>query len=178
MHHRTVIRHGIVAVLTGATNAGARVQGSRIEPYRDTELPAISVYTAREPIEPDSGADAPRELTRELRAEIAIWVALNGAAPDPFDPLDDITEQVETVMDANRFLGGAAGDSVLEDTEIRIHDDRGDPLLAVATLTYVVTYRTTPGVTATDDFLVADTTTQIGGAGADNTARDQVNVRT
>ena len=93
------------------------------------------------------------------------------------DAVDDLTEQVEAVMDANRFLDGEAGDTVLEDTEIQVHDDRGDPLIAVATLTYVVTYRTTPGVTATDDFLVADTTTQIGGAGDDNTARDQVNVR-
>lgn len=177
-HQRKLIRHAIVALLTNATAAGARVQGSRLELNRKTELPAISVYTLREPVEPDSAETAPREVTRELKVEIAIWVALNGAALDPLDPVDDMTEQVEAVMDADRFVGGNVADSVLEDTEIKVLDEeRGDPLVACATLTYAVTYRTTPGVTATDDFLRANTTTQVGDAGDDNTASDLTNVR-
>jgi len=178
-HQRKPIRHALVALLTNATAAGTRVQGTRLEPHKRTELPAISVYTLREPVDPDSGDTAPRELTRELEAQISVWVALDGAAADPMDAVDDITDQVEAVMDANRFAGGLVADSILRDTEITVTDkERGDPLVAVVTLTYAVTYFTLPGTTApTDDFLRANTTTQLPGVADDNTMHDQLDVR-
>lgn len=177
-HPRTLVRRAVIARLTNATTAGARVQGTRVEPLKKTLLPAISVETFKEPVDPDSADTEPRELLRMLSVEVIGWVALNGVAPnDVCDVIDDLAEQIEAAMDADRYLGGAAADSVLEDTEIEIRDDGNDPLIGVVVLTYSVTYRTTSGATATDDFLTAGVTTQIVGAAANNVAGDLVDVR-
>lgn len=176
-HQRKLIRHAIIAQLTGATAAGARVQGTRVEPHKKGELPAISVYTLREPVDPDSASTAPRELTRGVKVEITGWVALLGVAPlDVGDTIDDLAEQIELAVDADRYFGGTASESVLEDTEIEIRDE-GDRLIGIVTLTYAVTYRTSPAAPVLDEFLTAKATTQIVGAASNNTVSDQVTVR-
>lgn len=177
-HPRKLMRHAVVAQLTNKTAAGARVQGTRLETYRSSKLPAISVYTLHEPVDPDSDQTSPVELLRQPKVEVSAWVALNGAAADPMDTVDDLAEQIEAAMDADRYLGGTAGDSVLEDTEITFMTE-ADPLVAVLTLTYAVTYRTTPGtVVPIDDFLRAGVTTQVAGGVPDTApAEDLVDVR-
>lgn len=177
-HPRKLLRHAVVAQLTNKTAAGSRVQGTRLETYRNTKLPAIAVYTLHEPVDPDSDQTSPVELRRQPKVEVSAWVALNGAAADPMDPVDDLAEQIEAAMDGDRYLGGTAGDSVLEDTDITFMTE-ADPLVAVLTLTYAVTYRTTPGtVVPTDDFLRVDAKTQVGGGVLDTPiAEDLVNVR-
>ncbi|MGN6105198.1 MAG: hypothetical protein ACTHU0_08845, partial [Kofleriaceae bacterium] len=116
-HPRKLIRHAVVAQLVGATAAGARVQATRVEPLRKGKLPTISVYTLHEPIDQDaSAATNPRELTRTVKVEIAGWVAHSDALPVD-DAMDDLAEQIEAAMDADPYLGGKAGDSILEETE-------------------------------------------------------------
>ena len=161
-HQRKVIRHAIVALLTNATVAGARVQGTKVKTYRPVELPAIAVYTLHEPVQDVDTDTAPPESTRVTEVQVIAWVKLDADAADPMDPVDDICEQIETAMDANRFLGGEAADVTLTDTEIDIlKEDGADPLVGRATLTYAVTYRTQPADSVLDDFLRAKATHQL-----------------
>ena len=180
-HPRKLIRHAVVAQLTNATAAGDRVQPTRVEPHRKRNLPAISVYTMHEPVDDASSKTSPRELTREPRVEIAAWVVHSEALPVD-DAMDDLAEQIEAAMDADRFIGGAAGGSVLEETVMQVvdEDENGrpiDPILGIVTLTYAVTYRTTPATGPLDEFRRANVTTQIPGVGADNAVHDQFDLQ-
>lgn len=160
-HPRQLVREAVVARLLNATAAGTRVTSTRVEPHKRNALPAISVYTLREPVRPESDTTAPRELTRDVKVEIAGWVSHSEALPVDV-AMDDLALEIETAMDVDRYLGGAAGDSVLEDTEMQVIEDQGaDPLIGIVTLTYSVTYRTSPTTLTLDDFLRAKATHQL-----------------
>lgn len=166
-HQRKLVRQAVVALLTNATSAGARVFDTRRAPHKRSLLPAIVVYTLREPDVVESG-EAPRELERVVRAEIAGYVADTEAVPLG-DAMDDLAEQIEAVMDANRYLGGAAAESVLESTEMMVptEDDRSDPPVGIVVLTYAVTYRTEPTVGPLDDFITVHTDHEVVSAVTD-----------
>lgn len=183
-HPRKVIRHYIRSLLTNATAAGARVQSTRIEPHRKTQLPAISVYTLREPVDVDKSADtAPRALFRDVKVEIAVWV------PGPADPegdiadaMDDFSEQIEALMDGDRYLGGLtnglARDTILENTELAVRGGEGaEPAIGVLTMTYSVQYRSSAAQLAVDDFLRAHVKTQMPGVEDAGAAVSDINVR-
>ncbi len=172
-HPRKLIRHAVVALLTGATAAGARVQGTRVDPHRGTQLPALSVYTLNDPVTEDVSADA--ERTHELELEIAGWVAHSDAIPVD-DAMDDLAEEVEAVMLTSPYLGGAAGDVRLLGTTMEVREDNGrsDPLIGIIVLTYAVTYRVDLVAAApTDDFLRVGATHRIVGAGDNVAAQDR-----
>lgn len=181
-HPRKLVRHAIVARLLGVTIAGVRVQPTRIEPHRKTQLPAIGVYTLRETIDVTASAlTAPRLLSRNLHVEVAAWVTHSLTAPAD-DALDDIAEQIEAALGADRYLGGrVAGlvkDTILESTEIRIVAGEGnDPEVGIITLTYAVSYNTDDASMSPDDFLRAHTTTKLPTAEVANAAIDDINVR-
>jgi hypothetical protein len=176
LHPRQAVIDSVIARLTGATVAGSRVEDTRVEPYVPGELPAISVYALREPVRPESAGMAPRELTRDVKVEIVGQVAHTAALPVG-KAMNAIALEIETAMDADQYLGGAAGDSILEDTEMEIRDE-GDPLVGVVVLTYSVTYRTSPAAPGDlDDFRRVGATTQIVGADEDNTVSDLVVVQ-
>lgn len=179
-HQRKLIRHAVVAVLANAaTAAGARVQGTRIDSHKKTEIPAISVYTLSETVDDAGSGAAPREITRNVKLEVAGWVAHSDVLPVD-DAMDDLAEQIESAMDANRYLGGEAADTILESTEmqVRAEDGRSDPLTGIVTLTYSVTYRTTPVPPADlDDFLDVDAKHRIVGAVEANQAQEQFSVQ-
>lgn len=175
-HPRKLIRHAVAALLLGKTAAGDRVTRTRVEPNKKHELPAISVYTPNEPVT-EGGTSAPRELTRELKVEITAWAAHTAASPAD-DALDDLAEQIEAAMDAERYIDNLVADSVLEDTEFTMLNEGGaDPLTGAITLTYSVTYRTQPADGESAEFLHAGVTTQVAGADDDNVASDLINVR-
>jgi hypothetical protein len=176
-HPRKLIRQAVVALLAGAnTAAGARVQGTRVEPHKKSQLPAISVYTLREPVDQAASNDtAPRELTRDVKLEITGWVAHSDVLPVD-DAMDDLAEQIEAAMDADPYLGGKAADSILEDTVMQVLEDdgRSDPLIGIVTLTYSATYRTSPAAPANlDDFEVVHADHRIVGAVQANQASDE-----
>lgn len=164
-HPRKLVRDAVTALLTNATAAATRVFPTRIDPIRNSKLPAIAVYTPSEEIVPEKSDTAPRELHRIVKLEIVGFVEHTSAVPAD-DAMDAIAEQIEAAMDANRYLGGAAGDSVLESTlmQIREEDGRSDPLVGMVTLTYAVEYRTQPIVGALDDFLTGTAEHRIVGA--------------
>jgi len=168
-HQRKLIRHAAVALLKGgATAAGARVQGTRIEPHKKSQLPAISVYTLSETTDPTSAETAPVELTRELKLEIAGWVVHSDAYPVD-DAMDDLAEQIETIMAADYWLANTCVAQLLESTEMQVVEDdgRSDPVVGIVTLTYSITYRTSEGDTASDAFVTVDAKHQIVGGVTD-----------
>ncbi|HET9063672.1 MAG TPA: hypothetical protein VFO62_10325 [Candidatus Binatia bacterium] len=178
-HPRKLIRHAVVALLTNATAAGARVKDTRVEPHRKGALPAIAVYTLREPVNQDVSGGAPLELTRDVKVEIAGFVGVRD--PDTVaDELDDLAEQIEAAMDNDRYLGGLAADSILESTEMQVREEDGasDPLIGIITLTYSVTYQTSPAVPDDlEDFLRVGAEHRIVGAVAANAANDAFTVQ-
>lgn len=166
-HQRKLVRQAVVALLANTTAAGARVQATRIDPWKK-QLPAISVYTLSEESAPEAELSAPRELLRIVKVEIAGFVAHTEAVPVD-DAMDNLAEQIEAVMDADRYLGGAAGESVLERTEMQVReeDGRSDPLVGIVTLTYAVEYRTEATVGPLDDFITVHTDHEVVSAVTD-----------
>lgn len=176
-HQRELIREAVIRILSNATAAGTRVTSTRVDAHKKNELPALSVYTLSEEVEPASDTSSPRELTRKLNLEIAGWVAHSAALPVEI-AMDDLAREIENAMDADVYLSDLAGDSMLTATEMTIVEEKIDPLVGIVTLTYSVTYRTFVGATpATDDFNTAGTTTQIVGATTGNAASDVIDVQ-
>lgn len=169
-HQRKLIRHAVVDLLIAAnTAAGARVLATRIDPIRKTGLPALSVYTLREDVDPDSNTTAPVELKRYTSLEVSGWVAHSDDIPVD-DAMDNLAEAIENAMSNDPTFGGAAEDSFLESTEMQVmaEDGRSDPLVGNVVLTYQVTYRTSPPVPGTlDDFLTVNATEKVTGGVAD-----------
>ena len=155
-HQRKLIRQWLATQLAAAgTNAGARVTSTRIEPNKGTQLPAISVYTLGDETDlGNSEQTAPRELKRSINLEIAMFVGGRDSLPAD-DQVDDLCEQVEAFMDANRWLGGHASNSILTGTvvEIAAVDGRSDPIVGIAVLSYSITYRTSPAAASNLDNL-------------------------
>jgi hypothetical protein len=173
MHQRQVIRQAVISQLLGKTAAGARVTSTKVERHKKGELPAISVYTLSESV--DAGA-RPRELSRELAVEVAAWAEHSETYPID-NQLDDLAKQIEAAIDADPYLGDACGlyGAKLADTEVTIRDE-GDPLIGIIALTYTVPYVTSPDAPVLDDFNTANATTQIVGAGSNNTVSDVIDV--
>jgi hypothetical protein len=137
-HQRQLIREAVKAQLLGKTAALARVFETRVVPFKNLELPAVSVYILSEAVDAASKLTAPRELTRT--AQVAIEAAVKqGANAD--DAMDSIAMEIERALDADWTFGGTASDSILLSTDLET-DDRGDMLVGLVRLTYAVTYFT------------------------------------
>lgn len=138
-HPRKLIRDKIVERLKGNTDAGLRVYGSRVLPYwngrqgLEAALPAILVYTLREPAEIFN--QAPREYRRIV--QVAVQAVVMGEDVD--DPLDDLARQIELCLFAEDTLDGTAADLVLQETEI-VFTDEGEREMGAARLAWEVTY--------------------------------------
>lgn len=167
-HQRQLIREAVKAQLVGTaptyrTGAGARVYETRMAPFRRLELPAIAVYVLEESIDPASKSRAPRELTRNLQLQVVAVVEASAAVDDA---MDAIALEIERALDADRWFGGTAGDSILSSVQMGIDDEGGKPVGAVQ-MVYAVTYRT-DAPSAADlpplpDFSKAHVETSLGG---------------
>lgn len=165
LHERKQLRDAVVAqLIAGATSAGARVRPSRMEPPQTSELPAIGVYTPDEEV--TGLATAPRELTRTAVVAIEAWVI---AAQNLEDAFDALALQIETAMDTDLWLGGAANTSVLSGTSTGIQLDGARPM-GMLRLEYTCVYktdqRTAAAHAAREDFTTLDTRTNLNGAQA------------
>ena len=176
-HQRKIIREAVAAQLVGKTGAAARVFETRLVPYRRLELPALAVYTKSESVDPASADTSPRELRRNLQLVVEGAVKLG---EDVDDALDQLALEVERAMDADRYFGGAAGESVLTSTDTGISEE-GDRPIGILILTYAVTYRTDSPAAADleplPDFTTADVKTDLSGTTAPgNQAEDRIAV--
>lgn len=178
-HQRQVIREAAVAQLKGVspafkTMAGARVYETRMVPWRNQELPAISVFSGDESV--DDQQSAPRELKRKLDLTIDAVVI---ASEDLDDVLDAFALEVERAMHADPTLGGAASDTVLKRTTIGTMVEGNRPIGAVQ-LVYETTYYTNApeaSDTTLDDLETVTSKTSLSGLQAvAEQAQDVVNL--
>jgi hypothetical protein len=176
-HPRTQLVEAVVALLTNATTAGARVYDHRVDPIKD--LPAIVVYAWDE--SSDQEGSSPPNLLRELDVDVVLYVEHTEAVSAP-KAANRLALQVEAVFDANPFLQGLAENSYLKTTAIgvRPQDGGGSPLVGEATLTFGVLYRTKPiPPTLVDDLTTVKNTIQpIGGVADTPPDVDQFTVET
>jgi hypothetical protein len=167
-HPRKLVRNAVVTMLTDATAAGKRVDSSRVDPHKKSQLPAISVYTLHDEVDEEATAgNAPRERTHKLELQIQGYVDVSDTVADD---MDDLAEQIEAVMEGDPYLDGTAGESMLTGTAMQVREPEGrnDPLVGVVTLVYSVTYRKSPAVNAAlDDFVTVDAKHQLVGGVAD-----------
>ena len=131
---RKNIRDAVVTLLSGATAAGTNVYANRETSLWETELPAILVYTKEETAEPRSISYKQSIRTLDLIVEIK---ALATEIVD--NQLEDIAEDVETVMIANQSLSGSALSVEYISTSISLDSD-SETEKGVAALTFKVKY--------------------------------------
>lgn len=158
------------------TLAGARVKPTRIDIYKRNEMPAITVYTLREPVNPDSQQTAPAELERDCKMDVVGSVPVDPDADDAQDQVDELARQIESVVGRDPSLGNACESVTLEETVVEFLRE-GDVLVGRIVMTYSVIYRTQAELDAPiDDFLRATVTTQVNGA-VQNPIVEQINIR-
>lgn len=135
MHKRTEIRQFIISAITNTETLGANVFGSRVYPLEQTALPSACVYTVRE--ESERKTIGGGSLHRNLAVRIDVYVA--GLNID--DACDQVAEEVEAALAADKTFGGHVIDSMLNSTEINFSDD-GDKPNGLMSLTYECLYIT------------------------------------
>ena len=133
MHPRKAIRHAVVAQLTGKTSAGQSVFATREVPWRQVELPGISVYTLEED---DQNGKRPVKLA------VLLVASLNEKVDDA---LDDLAAEVEAVLNADLSFGGTAMASRYTGMLEEILENQGVPVGAMR-ITYEAWYLGRPSV--------------------------------
>ena len=176
MHQRQTIREAIHTALLNNTTAAARVSRNRLNPYRIKELPAIDIVSVADDVEPDSVDTAPRELEHSYSVGVRGWVAVTD---DVDDVMDDLAQEIETLMYADPYFGGATADSILTGTSFDF-SPQGDLDAGSVTLLYDFKYQTQapePPV-GLDDFNTAHATHKQGAAQHDDDdAEDDITVQ-
>lgn len=139
-HIRKQIRDRVESILaSGVSLAQRRVYASRVYPFTESQLPAVTVYSGSEA----SGLQTMgvRTLARDLSLVIDAYVRVT----DTFDDdVDALCVQIEETIAADYTLNGLVKDSVLTSTEIDFDGDAERPV-GVARLTYTIRYVTTIG---------------------------------
>ena len=139
-HARKQIRDAAgVALVTGATAAGANVYISRSYPLQAANLPALRVYTTDEASETDERTmGAAPQL---LRKQLLIIEGVLKQTTDIDDAMDALAAEVEIVL-AENLLGGLIKDIVIAGTNLDVNTD-GEQPVGVVTMSYEVLYMTT-----------------------------------
>lgn len=135
-HPRQDIRDAIVTMLSnGNTSAGTNVFSSRIKPITEANVPAINVQTFRE------NATLFNETKRIYRRILTVGIAvIDRANNDLDDKLDQIADQVESIILKDETLGGVASDTKLSDTNMRL--ELGDNTIGGVIISFDVEYYT------------------------------------
>ncbi len=148
MHQRQIIREAVHAVLLGNTSAGTQVSKNRQRPYRTAQLPAIDLMNADDAVDSESANTAPKELLHTYSLDVRVRVAVTDAVDDAMDAL---AEEIEPLMHADPFFGGAAGEkgSSLTGTSFDF-DTEGEFDIGLMTLSYDFKYYTQADAVKTD----------------------------
>jgi len=145
-HARKAIRDNIISVLTGLSTTGARVYQSRVYPLDKSKLPGLCIYTKSEQSTVMTmGAD--RTIQRVLSVSIEAYVR---GVTGYDNALDDICEEVEIALLADRKRGGLAKDTQVTGFSADYSGD-GEQPVATGVITVDVTYHTkelTPGTSS------------------------------
>lgn len=134
-HKRTLIRAAVKALLAGNTDAGNNVFTSRKTNYLVSELPAINIRLGDEEATP-----------RDIRGlifvrNVALLIEIKASDMTTLDDtLDNIAEEVETALNADKSLGGLVHGTIYRSTsEVEIDEDGNKPIGSI-TLTFNIQY--------------------------------------
>jgi hypothetical protein len=136
-HVRQQIREQIGTILTGLATTGSNVYQSRVYALNESSLPALLIYSKSE-ISSIGSIGVNLGIERQLNITIEAYVKANSNFDDT---VDTICAEVEVAMGNNRTINGTAMFNFLEATDISFDGDGENPV-GVATLNYVVEYRT------------------------------------
>jgi hypothetical protein len=135
-HQRTTIIGALVSLLTGATDAESRVYSNRTAEIPNSKLPALNIVTRSESAEPVDTMSS--RYYRTLVVDVEIRAEAN---TDVADALDEICDDVESTINANRTLSGtASGGCVYKSMEQTIDDTGGEKPTGKMILTYEIKY--------------------------------------
>lgn len=174
MHQRQVIREAIQTALLGNTAALANVYKNRQNPFRIRKLPAIDIVSIGDDIADEEMA--PRELKSSYSVGVRAWIAV---VDDVDDVMDAIALEIEAVMHADPYFGGAAADSILTGTSFDFAPE-GDLDAGTITLAYNFTYYTCApdAPVLADDFTTAGAVYNLGNdVHVDDAANDSITVQ-
>ena len=136
-HVRRQIRDRVATLLSqNVSLVKRRVFTTRVHPFNEENLPAISVYTGAEASERMNAGVT--DVIRDLTLDIDIYVRETSKFDDD---VDAIAVQVEEAMAGDFTVNGLAKFSVLTSTEIQF-DGEADQILGIAKLTYSIRYVT------------------------------------
>ena len=144
---RTAIRDAIAARLAGVdgdgeswTAAGPRVFADRLAPLGHEDLPAILVYTRREPVDRDSYPDAGQDGWTRRDLELAIE-AVAAATRDLDDALDGLCAGIERALEWFEIPGFESATIRLTDTDYAVVGiEDGQQPIGVAAMSWTVRY--------------------------------------
>ena len=141
LHPRAAIRLAIVERLRAEMLAPERVLDSPPDPIGDEDVPVLCVYTIEEPAEILDIAW--RRLMRELQVAVHLITARRPEQPDDVLglELDMFAHLIETIVTADRYLGGLVHDLVLLRTD-PLEIEPGERTLAHLRLRFLVKYQT------------------------------------
>lgn len=157
-HQRETIRTAVKAALVaGVPLATPRVFVAQSLPLRESQLPAITIWTPSDKTRGDSVQSAPRELDQDLILEVTAWVVDTGDDDEATaNALDDLLDEIETAMHADPFFGAlpnnVCADSSLNGTTLDLTE--GEHMMGRGVMEYGFLYRTSAPVAPTlvDDF--------------------------
>ena len=136
MHARQQIRDAVKTLLIGNTAAGQSVFENRTSTLTPIELPAIVIASEKETSVPRDNINSQyiRHLT--LLIEIRVQATADSAADDA---LDNLAQQVESLIQMSGNAAGPAYSMLLTDTAVQFSAE-GDSYTGHLTLTYDCTY--------------------------------------
>lgn len=137
MHYRQQIRQQIQAQLNGLATTGSSVYLNRRFAINAERLPALFIYVLREDkTEIETGANGHSQ--RNLSIVVEAWAVGSTVEND----LDDIAEEAENAIYADRTLNGLALDCNLIRSEF-IHKEENEQDYLVLRLLFDIQYYTT-----------------------------------
>jgi hypothetical protein len=107
---RKQVRKNLLTILKGRTKAKNCVFANRTRVNWQENLPAINLYFRGEPTI-EEVSQAPREIKRNLQLEVEIVVD-GKDENEASDCLDDLCEEVETLLAIDDSIGGCVSDIV------------------------------------------------------------------
>jgi hypothetical protein len=138
-HARQQIRDYVATAISGGTLYGTNVFKMRSHPLDDKIEAAVCIYTVNEAVSQHNITSAVmRIMTLTLEAFVV------GSSESAFESVDDMSQEIEDIMSADRRLGGLVKDCQLTSAVTDINTD-GRRAVATLALNYEVTYRTGPG---------------------------------
>lgn len=141
MHSRILIRRAIKDLLVaGGTDAGSSVFSGRVDPVFEADLPAILIYSTEEALTREDLVTVGLR-PRTVQVVIKGVVKANAGAEEGFqDLLDNLAEQIESIIDANPLLNQTAENVWFDRTDFSLSGE-GENLLGIVNLTYSISYR-------------------------------------